>query len=82
MESGADIIETNTFNSTSISQKDYEMEDKIYELNFEGAKLAKEAADKFTAENPDKPRFVAGSLGLQIKRHLYHLMLKIQVIEI
>ncbi|MFW2501478.1 methionine synthase [Clostridium diolis] len=63
LESGADIIETNTFNSTSISQKDYEMEDKIYELNFKGAKLAKEAADKFTAENPNKPRFVAGSLG-------------------
>lgn len=63
LKSGADIIETNTFNSTSISQKDYEMEDKIYELNFEGAKLARAAADKFTAENPDKPRFVAGSLG-------------------
>ncbi|ETJ38021.1 methionine synthase [Clostridium butyricum] len=63
LSSGADIIETNTFNSTRISQKDYEMEDKIYELNFEGAKLARAAADKFTAENPDKPRFVAGSLG-------------------
>ncbi|WP_315066630.1 methionine synthase [uncultured Clostridium sp.] len=63
LKSGADIIETNTFNSTSISQKDYEMENKTYELNFEGAKLAKAAADKFTAENPDKPRFVAGSLG-------------------
>lgn len=63
LKSGADIIETNTFNSTRISQKDYEMEDKIYELNFEGAKLARVAADKFTDENPDKPRFVAGSLG-------------------
>ncbi|MFT8350655.1 methionine synthase [Clostridium saccharoperbutylacetonicum] len=63
LKAGADIIETNTFNSTSISQKDYEMENKIYELNFEGAKLARGAADKFTAENPDKPRFVAGSLG-------------------
>jgi 5-methyltetrahydrofolate--homocysteine methyltransferase len=63
LKSGADIIETNTFNSTRISQKDYELEDKIYELNFEGAKLARAAADKFTAENPDRPRFVAGSLG-------------------
>ena len=63
LESGADIIETNTFNSTRISQSDYGMEDMIYELNFEGAKLARAAADKFTAENPDKPRFVAGSLG-------------------
>ncbi|MDS0526470.1 methionine synthase [Clostridium sp. SHJSY1] len=63
LKAGADIIETNTFNSTNISQKDYELEDKIYELNFEGAKLARVAADKFTAETPDKPRFVAGSLG-------------------
>jgi 5-methyltetrahydrofolate--homocysteine methyltransferase len=63
LKSGADIIETNTFNSTSISQKDYELEDRVYELNLEGAKIAKEVADKFTAENPDKPRFVAGSLG-------------------
>ncbi|OOM10456.1 methionine synthase [Clostridium saccharobutylicum] len=63
LKSGADIIETNTFNSTSISQKDYDLEDKIYELNFEGAKIARAAADKFTAENPDKPRFVAGALG-------------------
>jgi 5-methyltetrahydrofolate--homocysteine methyltransferase len=63
LKSGADIVETNTFNSTSISQKDYELEDRIYELNFEGAKLARAAADKFTAETPDKPRFVAGSLG-------------------
>ncbi|MBD7912282.1 methionine synthase [Clostridium cibarium] len=63
LRSGADIIETNTFNSTSISQKDYELEDKIYILNFEGAKIARAAADKFTAETPDKPRFVAGSLG-------------------
>jgi 5-methyltetrahydrofolate--homocysteine methyltransferase len=63
LNSGADIIETNTFNSTRISQKDYDMEDKIYELNFEGARLARVAADKFTSENPDKPRFVAGSLG-------------------
>ena len=63
LDAGADIIETNTFNSTRISQKDYEMEDKIYELNFEGAKIARAAADKFTSKNYDKPRFVAGSLG-------------------
>jgi len=63
LKAGADIIETNTFNSTRISQKDYELEDKAYELNFEGARIARVAADKFTAETPDKPRFVAGSLG-------------------
>ena len=63
LEAGADIIETNTFNSTSISQKDYDMEDKVYELNIKGAKLAREHADIFTKTNPNKPRFVAGSMG-------------------
>jgi len=63
LEAGADIIETNTFNSTSISMLDYQMEDLVYELNLESARLAKAAAEKFTALNPDKPRFVAGSLG-------------------
>ena len=47
LKAGADIIETNTFNSTRISQKDYDLEDKVYELNFEGAKLARAAADKY-----------------------------------
>lgn len=63
LEAGADIIETNTFNSNSISQKDYEMEEKVYKLNYEGAKLAREIADKFTAKDTTKPRFVAGSIG-------------------
>jgi len=63
LEAGADILETNTFNSTSISQADYGLENLVYELNFEAAKIAKEVADEFTAQNPDKPRFVAGSIG-------------------
>ncbi|KJS48616.1 MAG: B12-dependent methionine synthase [Peptococcaceae bacterium BRH_c23] len=63
LEAGADIIETNTFNATRISQKDYGMEDKVYELNFQGAKLAREEADLFTNVDPSKPRFVAGSVG-------------------
>ncbi len=63
LKAGADIIETNTFNGTSISLADYEMENLAYEINFESAKLAKEAADKFTKENPAKPRYVAGSMG-------------------
>ena len=63
LEAGADIIETNTFNSTSISQADYKLERIIYELNLAAAKLAREAADEFTKKNPAKPRFVAGALG-------------------
>lgn len=62
-EAGADVVETNTFNSSSISQADYGMEDIVYELNREGAVLARAAADKFTAQTPNKPRFVAGVLG-------------------
>lgn len=63
LEAGADIIETNTFSGTSIAMADYQMESLVYELNYESAKLAREAADEFTALNPDKPRFVAGSIG-------------------
>ncbi len=63
LEAGADIIETNTFNSTSISMADYHMESLVTELNVEAAKLARAAADEYIAKNPDKPRFVAGSLG-------------------
>lgn len=63
LEVGADIIETNTFNSTTISMADYYMEDLVTELNIASAKLARAAADEYTAKNPDKPRFVAGSLG-------------------
>jgi len=63
LDAGADILETNTFNSNTISQADYHLEHICYRLNFESARLAKVAAEKFTAKNPDKPRFVAGSIG-------------------
>ncbi|NRD18874.1 homocysteine S-methyltransferase family protein [Winogradskyella eckloniae] len=62
-EAGADIVETNTFSGTTIAMADYDMEDLVYELNYESAKIAKDVADKFTKENPEKPRFVAGSIG-------------------
>ncbi|WP_064196722.1 methionine synthase [Emticicia sp. MM] len=62
-EAGADIAETNTFSGTSIAMADYHMEDYVYELNYQSAKIAREVADEFTAKNPDKPRFVAGSIG-------------------
>ncbi|MBU2922593.1 homocysteine S-methyltransferase family protein [Winogradskyella psychrotolerans] len=62
-EAGADIVETNTFSGTTIAMADYDMEDLVYELNYESAKIAKEVADKFTKANPEKPRFVAGSIG-------------------
>ncbi|WP_299523454.1 homocysteine S-methyltransferase family protein [uncultured Lutibacter sp.] len=63
LEAGADIIETNTFSSTTIAMADYEMEEFVYELNFESAKIAKEVALEFTLKNPDQPRYVAGSMG-------------------
>lgn len=62
-EAGADIIETNTFSSTSIAMADYGMEDLVYELNYESAQIAKTVANTVTAQNPAKPRFVAGCLG-------------------
>ncbi|MBU2927955.1 homocysteine S-methyltransferase family protein [Winogradskyella psychrotolerans] len=62
-EAGADIVETNTFSGTTIAMADYDMEDLVYELNYESAKIAKEVADKFAKDNPEKPRFVAGSIG-------------------
>ncbi|WP_115837940.1 homocysteine S-methyltransferase family protein [Winogradskyella sediminis] len=62
-EAGADIVETNTFSGTTIAMADYDMEDLVYELNYESAKIAKEVADEFTKEQPEKPRFVAGSIG-------------------
>ena len=62
-EAGADIVETNTFSGTTIGMADYHMEDLVYELNYESAKIARQVADEFTAKNPDKPRFVAGSIG-------------------
>lgn len=63
LESGADIIETNTFSGTAIAQADYGLEHIVYDLNFHSAKIAKEVADEFTQKNPNKPRFVAGSIG-------------------
>ena len=62
-EAGSDIVETNTFNSTSISMADYRMEALAYELNVESARIARQAADEYTALTPEKPRFVAGVLG-------------------
>lgn len=63
LEAGADLIETNTFNSTSISQSDYGLEAIAYELNLEAARLARDAADAWSEKTPDKPRFVAGAVG-------------------
>ncbi|HEX4940039.1 MAG TPA: homocysteine S-methyltransferase family protein, partial [Candidatus Kapabacteria bacterium] len=63
LDAGADIIETNTFNSTAVSQADYHLEALVYELNREGAALARRLCDAQTAATPDKPRFVAGVLG-------------------
>lgn len=63
LDAGADFLETNTFNSTTISQADYHMEDLVTELNYEGARLARELADRKTLETPHKPRFVMGVLG-------------------
>ena len=62
-EAGADIIETNTFSGTFIAMADYDMENLVYELNYESAKIAKHIADQFTTSEPHKPRFVAGSIG-------------------
>jgi 5-methyltetrahydrofolate--homocysteine methyltransferase len=63
LEAGADILLTNTFNATRISQADYGTEDLVHEMNKRSAEIARSVADEFTAKNPDKPRFVAGSLG-------------------
>ena len=63
LRAGSDIIETNTFSGTSIAMADYGMEELVYELNYESARLAREAAEEFTRENPAKPRFVAGAMG-------------------
>jgi len=63
LQAGADIIETNTFNGNSISQADYALEHQVYDINYQGAKIAREAADEYTQKDPTKPRFVAGSIG-------------------
>jgi len=62
-EAGADIAETNTFSGTTIAQADYGLQAFVYDINFQSAKIAKKVADEFTAKNPSKPRFVAGSIG-------------------
>ncbi|MEO7309854.1 MAG: homocysteine S-methyltransferase family protein [Chitinophagaceae bacterium] len=63
LEAGADIIETNTFSSTVIAQADYDMQSIAYQMNTASAQCARRAADAYTAQNPDKPRFVAGAIG-------------------
>lgn len=63
LEAGADIIETNSFNANAISMDDYSMSHLVREINIEAAKIARKAADEYTRKNPDKPRFVAGSMG-------------------
>lgn len=62
-EAGADIAETNTFSGTSVAQADYGLEDAVYEINYHSAKIARSVADEFTKRDPNKPRFVAGSIG-------------------
>ncbi len=62
-EAGADIAETNTFSGTTIAQADYDLEEAVYDINYLSAKLAREVADEFTTKEPNKPRFVAGSMG-------------------
>ncbi len=63
LEAGADVIETNTFNGTSVSMADYGLEPYVYEINRQAAAIARRAADDFTRMDPEKPRFVAGSMG-------------------
>ncbi|OPX33777.1 methionine synthase, partial [candidate division KSB1 bacterium 4484_188] len=63
LDAGADIIETNTFNANGISQQDYQLEDLVYQMNLAAARIARQAADEFSTRTPEKPRFVAGSLG-------------------
>ena len=63
LDAGADIIETNTFSGTTIAMADYGMEELVYELNYESAKIAKQVALEYTEMDPGKPRFVAGSMG-------------------
>lgn len=63
LAAGADIIETNTFSATTIAQADYHLEEHVYDLNFQAARIAREVADEFTQKEPHKPRFVAGAMG-------------------
>ena len=63
LEAGADIIETNTLHSNSVSMSDYQLEDLAFEMNLASAQLARQTADEYTAKNPTRPRFVAGAIG-------------------
>jgi 5-methyltetrahydrofolate--homocysteine methyltransferase len=63
LEAGADIIETNTFSGTTIAQADYRLESAVYDINYESARLAKQATEEFRKKDPSKPRFVAGAMG-------------------
>lgn len=63
LEAGSDIIETNTFNATSISQADYDMQAAVWDINYQSAKIAREVADEYSLKTPDKPRFVCGAIG-------------------
>jgi 5-methyltetrahydrofolate--homocysteine methyltransferase len=63
LQAGSDVIETNSFSSTSIAQADYALEDYAYRLNCEAARLAREAADAFEVKHPERPRYVAGAIG-------------------
>jgi 5-methyltetrahydrofolate--homocysteine methyltransferase len=63
LKAGADIIETNTFSSTTIAQEDYKLSHLAYAINFESTKIAREVAEEFTLKNPNQPRFVAGAVG-------------------
>src|SRR5207249_1615553 len=74
LEAGADIIETNTFNSNPISMSDYKMESMVYELNLGGTRLARQVADAFTAADPSCPRFVADRSGRRIARPRFRRM--------
>ena len=69
LNAGADLIETNTFNSTSISQEDYGLEHRVYDINVAAAQIAKEACELVTKKTPAKPRFVCGAIDLQIGLH-------------
>ena len=62
-EAGADIVETNTFSGTSIAQADYNLESAVVDINYHSAKIARASADEYSQKEPDKPRFVAGSIG-------------------
>ncbi len=63
LQAGADLIETNTFNGTGVSQSDYGLSEIVYDLNRSAAKLARKSADEYTRRNPERPRFVAGAMG-------------------